>query len=95
MMPFQGGIYSAWLAERLRDESPRVRFFAAMALARHGTSRRLGPLSGCFARTMTRNPYLRHAGVMGLVGLGNIDGMTKADVNGVMPAPFVKSAFSK
>ena len=62
----------------LKDESPRVRFFAALSLGKYG---RADDLSGLFAmlrENADKDAYLRHAGVMGLVGSGDVDGLLAA-----------------
>ena len=55
-----------------RRPSPRVRFFAAIALGKLGRAARLGPLARAAPRATTDDdPYLRHAAVMGLTGIGD------------------------
>jgi quinoprotein glucose dehydrogenase len=51
------------------DPSPRVRFFAAVALGKFGHKEALAPLAAMLEANGNRDPYLRHAGVMGLAGL--------------------------
>lgn len=68
--PATGGAAPADLARSrlvplLDDESPRVRFFAAQALARLTSPDALDPLLA-MARRDGADPYLRHAAVMGL-----------------------------
>ena len=53
------------------DASPRVRFFAAIALGRLGREEAFEPLLRMVRDNDDKDPYLRHAGVMGLVGSGN------------------------
>ena len=62
----------------LDDASPRVRFFAAIALGKLGRSEAAGPLLKLLRANADNDPYLRHAGVMGLVGSGKSDTWTKA-----------------
>ncbi len=62
----------------LDDASPRVRFFAAIALAKLGRSDAAGPLFELLRANADNDPYLRHAGVMGLIGSGKSDTWTKA-----------------
>ena len=62
----------------LDDASPRVRFFAAIALGKLGRSEAVGPLLELLRANADNDPYLRHAGVMGLVGSGKSDAWTKA-----------------
>jgi quinoprotein glucose dehydrogenase len=52
----------------LRDASPRVRFMAAMALGKLKVSDAADPLVAMLAANDNKDAYLRHAGVMGLVG---------------------------
>ena len=60
------------LIGRLSDDSPRVRFFAAMALGKLGRSEAVGPLLELLRDNADKDPYLRHAAVMGLVGSGDV-----------------------
>lgn len=53
----------------LRDRSSRVRALAALALGRLGEARALRPLLRMLTDNDDRDPWLRHAGVMGLVGV--------------------------
>src|SRR5262249_59940819 len=55
----------------LGDASPRVRFFAALSLGKLGQSKAIEPLLAMVAHNADADPYLRHAGVLGLVGAGN------------------------
>jgi quinoprotein glucose dehydrogenase len=55
----------------LRDDSLRVRFFAAISLGKLGSRDALGPILAMLRENADRDPYLRHAGVMALVGLDN------------------------
>jgi quinoprotein glucose dehydrogenase len=59
------------LMRSLEDTSPRVRFFAAIALGKLGSPKAIQPLLGLLERNDDQDPYLRHAGVMGLAGAGN------------------------
>jgi quinoprotein glucose dehydrogenase len=52
-----------------RDESSRVRFFAALALGKFGHREAIDPLVTMLEANNGMDPYLRHAGVMGLTGL--------------------------
>ena len=53
----------------LDDANARVRFFAAIALGKLSRSEALEPLLRMLRANADSDPYLRHAGVMGLVGL--------------------------
>ncbi|MGO9920581.1 MAG: PVC-type heme-binding CxxCH protein [Isosphaeraceae bacterium] len=55
----------------LADSSPRVRFFAAISLGKLGRPDAVGPLLSMLRGNADGDPYLRHAGVMGLAGSGN------------------------
>ncbi len=59
----------AGLITLLVDTEPRVRFFAAIALGKIGRGEALQPLLAMLRANADQDPYLRHAGVMGLVGL--------------------------
>ncbi len=56
-------------AALLTDESPRVRFFAAQALGKVGDAATLDAVVGMLRANETPDVYLRHAGVMALVGI--------------------------
>jgi quinoprotein glucose dehydrogenase len=65
----------AALTARLGDESPRVRAFAAIGLGKLRYREAVGPLLGLLRDNADRDPYLRHAGVMGLAGIGDLDAL--------------------
>jgi quinoprotein glucose dehydrogenase len=58
------------LVRLLADASPRVRFFAAIALGKLRRAGAVGPLLAMLRANGDADPYLRHAGVMGLFGSG-------------------------
>ncbi len=62
----------AGLIRLLSDASPRVRLLAAIAVGKLGRSEAIGPLLAMLRANGDQDPYLRHAGVMGLAGSGNI-----------------------
>ena len=62
----------AGLIGLLTDASPRVRLLAAIAVGKLGRSEAIGPLLGMLRANGDQDPYLRHAGVMGLVGSGDM-----------------------
>ncbi len=66
------------LIGRLEDDSPRVRFFAAMALGKLGRPEAVGPLLGLLRANADKDPYLRHAAVMGLVGSRDLAALERA-----------------
>jgi quinoprotein glucose dehydrogenase len=61
---------------QLRDESPRVRYFAAQALGKSADPDQADALLNLLDENADADPMLRHAAVMGLVGLSR--GSTKA-----------------
>ncbi len=56
------------LIQALADPSLRVRFFAAEALGKLGSREAIPPLLAMLRENADKDPFLRHAGVMGLVG---------------------------
>ena len=56
------------LIRQLKDENPRARFFAAVALGKRKTSEAFAPLLKMVAENNDEDPFLRHAAIMGLVG---------------------------
>jgi quinoprotein glucose dehydrogenase len=55
----------------LADPQPRVQFFAALALAKLSRKEAVAPVVEMLRRNADRDAYLRHAGVMALVGAGD------------------------
>lgn len=66
------------LRDLVRDSSARVRYFAAIGLGRIGQEWDVNPLVTMLADNADRDPYLRHAGVMGLVELADADELFSA-----------------
>jgi quinoprotein glucose dehydrogenase len=66
------------LVSRLADESPRARYFAAIGIGKLGRAEAMGPILEMLRDNGDRDPYLRHAGVMALSWLGNVDGLVRA-----------------
>ena len=62
----------------LRDASPRVRFFAAISLGKFGRSQALPALYALLKDNADKDPYLRHAAVMGLSRIGDVDALLAA-----------------
>src|SRR6185503_3764730 len=56
----------------LQDSSPRVRSFAALALGKLARKDATGPLLEMLEENADRDAWLRHAGVMGLVGSADV-----------------------
>ncbi len=65
------GDHSTKLIALLGDDSLRVRSFAALSLARLKASAAFDPLVAMLAENADRDLYLRHAGIMGLLGSGS------------------------
>jgi len=59
------------LLNLLKDPSLRVRYFAAMSLSKGSDNRDVQPLVDMLRVNADQDPYLRHAGVMGLVALAD------------------------
>jgi quinoprotein glucose dehydrogenase len=55
----------------LKDPSARVRSFSAMALGKIGNKEAVGPLFDMLRENADRDAWLRHAGVIGLVWIGD------------------------
>jgi quinoprotein glucose dehydrogenase len=66
------------LVALLEDDSPRVQFFAAQALGRIGAKEAVAPVLALLRTNADRDPYLRHAGVMALVGCAGKASLGKA-----------------
>ncbi len=64
------------LIGRLKDESPRVRSMAAIAIGKLGRADAVAPLLAMLVENADHDPTLRHAGVMGLVGSASKDAST-------------------
>src|SRR5262249_6778457 len=60
------------LLERLQDEEPRGRFFAAQALGKLGRKEAVAPLLALARDNDDRDPYLRHAVVVGLATCADV-----------------------
>ncbi len=66
------------LVRALQDPSNRVRFFAAQGLGKLGRPEATAALLTVIRENDDRDLYLRHAGVMGLVGSGNLPALLAA-----------------
>lgn len=64
-------------ARLLTDESPRVKFFAAMAVGKCGLKEHAADLVNILSENKDEDVYLRHACVMGLSWLGDADLLVK------------------
>jgi quinoprotein glucose dehydrogenase len=63
------------LQDSLKDQSPRVRFFAAISLGKLGRVEALPALFALLKQNADTDPYIRHAGVMGLSRIGDVDSL--------------------
>jgi quinoprotein glucose dehydrogenase len=57
------------LVALLKDDAPRVRFFAAMALGKVGAADAVPAIIEMLKTNVDKDPYLRHAGVVALANL--------------------------
>jgi quinoprotein glucose dehydrogenase len=71
----------------LAEKSPRVRFFAALAIGKWGDRKAMGDLLGMLRENEDKDAYLRHAAVMALVGIGDVEGLKQAAAD---PSPSVR-----
>jgi quinoprotein glucose dehydrogenase len=69
---------AATLIKYLDDPSPRVRFFAAMALGKIGTSANTGRIIDFLRANADQDAYLTHAGVMALLGIADSKAIDRA-----------------
>jgi len=69
------------LIKLLNDASPRVRFFAAASLGKLGRHEAIPSLFALLRENADRDPYLRHAGVMALAGINDVDALVGAAKN--------------
>jgi len=61
----------------LSDPEPRVRFMAAIAIARHGDAVAIDPLLVVLAKNQDEDPYLRHAAAVALAGSRDAEELLK------------------
>lgn len=66
------------LLGRLRDDSPRVQYFAAWALGRIERSDAAEPLLALLAANADQDPIVRHGAIMGLAGGGSVAALVNA-----------------
>ena len=71
----------------LDEKNPRVRFFAALATGKLGKPDRQKELVELLRENEDKDAYLRHAAVMGLVGIGDLAGLKLAASD---PSPAVR-----
>ncbi len=72
-----GGVTAAGdeIARLLADPEPRARFFAGIALGKLRHKPALPALQDMLAANADRDPFLRHAGFVGLAGMGDKDAL--------------------
>ncbi|MEK6249249.1 MAG: PQQ-dependent sugar dehydrogenase, partial [Planctomycetales bacterium] len=70
---FRGASDNGYFEKLLNDESPRVRYFAAIALGKVGTVSAAIKLADMLELNAGEDPILRHGGVMALAGIGQRD----------------------
>jgi quinoprotein glucose dehydrogenase len=75
------------LIARLKDDSARVRYFAAQSLGKLGRVEAIGPLLEMLAANEDKDPILRHGGAMGLAGTKDIEALVAA---GKHPSPLAR-----
>lgn len=73
------------MALLLKDGSARVRFFAAIALGKLGRKEALTPILEMANDNADKDPYLRHAAVMGLAHLGDVPTLAAASKSTLAP----------
>jgi quinoprotein glucose dehydrogenase len=61
-----------------RDPSPRLRFFALMSLGKLGNPEAIPHVLAAMEMNADSDAYIRHAGVMALVNLGDVPSITSA-----------------
>jgi quinoprotein glucose dehydrogenase len=64
--------------ELLKDPSPRVKFFAAMGLAKIGKRDAMGSVVEFLRANNNEDRMLQHAGIMALAGIEDMDGLLAA-----------------
>ncbi|MFO0865026.1 MAG: HEAT repeat domain-containing protein [Gemmataceae bacterium] len=71
-----GGVSPSWpnrLTARLKDDSPRVRFFAAQSLGKLKHPAAVEPILAMLRENKDQDAHLRHAGVHALHRIGDLD----------------------
>ena len=69
------GSSASGLMKGLSDSDSRVRFFSAISLGRLGPRSDLEPLLVLLRENADRDPFLRHAGIMALLGMTDLKGL--------------------
>ncbi len=77
-----GGLRTALAYDRfvalLKDQSPRVRFFAAMGLGKIGKRDAIGPVVEFLRANNNEDRMLQHAGIMALTWIEDVESIVKA-----------------
>jgi quinoprotein glucose dehydrogenase len=68
------------LVKMLQDPDPRAQFFAALSLGKLELKEAIGPILALLRANADRDPYLRHASVLALARLNDLDAL-KAKAN--------------
>jgi quinoprotein glucose dehydrogenase len=76
------------LVSMLKDTEPRVRFFAAQSLGKLGAKDAVQPLLAMLRDNTANDPFLRHAGVMGLAGTKDVNALAGLSND---PSPAVRT----
>ena len=66
------------LENALKDPSPRVQFFSAISLGKFGRVEAVPALYALLKQNADADPYIRHAGVMGLSRIGDMPALLAA-----------------
>ena len=77
------------LIARLEDDEPRVRYQAAMALAKVGTDASIEPVYSLLEDNANTDTFIRHAGISALAGIGNASLLAEAHTH---PSRYVRRA---
>ena len=67
---------AASIIPRLASSTPRVQFFAAQALGRMGATQAVNPLLDLIKQNQDQDVYLRHAAVLALSRIGQVEPIT-------------------
>ncbi|HVU99723.1 MAG TPA: PVC-type heme-binding CxxCH protein, partial [Verrucomicrobiae bacterium] len=78
---------SPMLVQSLEDPAPRVRFFSAISIGKVAGPEAIAPVLEMLRENHDQDPWLRHAGVMALTGIRDVDALL-ASAND--PSPSVR-----
>lgn len=74
-------LYAEAMVKLLHDSSLRVRFYAALGVGKLGEKRDIAPVIEMLRANDDQDAYLTHAGVMALLGIGDLDAIQDAAKN--------------